>query len=410
MTPQKWSSKAKLLIAATMVTLAVTCVTASATPAATTPSGLNQTVSVAHSSGDAGASTQVSISTYLYKTDGSTPSPTTEIGIQFPNGLVRNTGLFQTCSASTLTQQGPSACQTANVGYGSLTLLAGTTQPLYASVSAFNGTNNTLLLYVAPPLLNPFVLTGTPAGATLTFPIPAIATGQGNAAITQMFLNLGTGNYLVNPGTGCPYQYNFSFTYANNETLPSVPATASCPPLPPVFVFALSPKTAALTVGAQACVTAKFTIDGIGYDQLQVRFSVSGANAGPAGVVNTDTSGNAGFCYTGSKVGGDTITAHADYSEDGNRDEGEPIDTATVTFTAPAAVATAPPPKAKKKSCRVPKVRGLSLKKAKKKLKKAGCRYKIRGKGRVRSTSPSAGKRTTKTVLIKAKKGKRKRK
>src|SRR5215210_3325680 len=72
MTPQKPPSRTRLLIAATMVTLAATCITASTAPAATTPSGLNQTVSVYHSSGDANASTQVGISTFLYKTSGGT--------------------------------------------------------------------------------------------------------------------------------------------------------------------------------------------------------------------------------------------------------------------------------------------------------------------------------------------------
>jgi hypothetical protein len=291
-------------------------------------------------------------------------------------------------------------------------MTAGTTQPISASINAFNGPNGTLLFYVVPQLGSPFVLTGTPSGATLNVPIPPIKTVQGapDAAIAQIYLSLGNGsNYLVNPGTACPYQYNFTFKYANNETL-SVPATADCPPPPQVGVVALSPKTATLTVGAQACLTAHFTYGGTPYEDFQVRFSVAGANAGPTGVARTDTSGNAAFCYAGGKLGNDTITAFADYSEDGSQDQGDPGDTATITFTAPAAVASTPPKKAKQKSCRVPKVRGLSLKKAKKKIRKAGCRYKIRGKGRVVSTSPSAGKRTTKAVLIKAKKGKGKRK
>ena len=48
-------------------------------------------------------------------------------------------------------------------------------------------------------------------------------------------------------------------------------------------------------------------------------------------------------------------------------------------------------------------MRGLSVRKAKKKLKRAKCKYRIRGRGRVVSTSPKAGKRTTKTVVVKAK-------
>ena len=52
---------------------------------------------------------------------------------------------------------------------------------------------------------------------------------------------------------------------------------------------------------------------------------------------------------------------------------------------------------------RCPNVRRLSVKKAKKKLKRAKCKYRIRGRGRVVSTSPKAGKRTTKRIQVKAK-------
>jgi hypothetical protein len=38
-----------------------------------------------------------------------------------------------------------------------------------------------------------------------------------------------------------------------------------------------------------------------------------------------------------------------------------------------------------------------------KKLKRAKCKYKVRGKGRVTKTSPKAGKRTRKTVKVTAK-------
>jgi virginiamycin B lyase len=70
----------------------------------------------------------------------------------------------------------------------------------------------------------------------------------------------------------------------------------------------------------------------------------------------------------------------------------------------PPPVAIAPPvTKKKKRACKVPKVKGLSVRKAKKKLKKAKCKFKVRGRGYVVSTKPKAGKRTTKRVLVKAK-------
>jgi streptogramin lyase len=63
-------------------------------------------------------------------------------------------------------------------------------------------------------------------------------------------------------------------------------------------------------------------------------------------------------------------------------------------------------PKSKPK-CRVPAVRGLSLKKARKRLRRAGCRYRVRGKGKVVSTRPRAGSRTAARVDVRAKRTRR---
>jgi virginiamycin B lyase len=71
----------------------------------------------------------------------------------------------------------------------------------------------------------------------------------------------------------------------------------------------------------------------------------------------------------------------------------------------------APPPVApalQQRACKVPKVKSLSVRKAKKKLKRARCKYRVRGQGFVVTTRPKAGKRTAKTVLVKAKPKKRK--
>jgi streptogramin lyase len=79
------------------------------------------------------------------------------------------------------------------------------------------------------------------------------------------------------------------------------------------------------------------------------------------------------------------------------------IDTATAFVPPP------PPPPVRplttprrKKACKVPRLRGLSVRKAKKRLKRAKCRYRVRGRGTVVSTRPKAGRRTTKRVLVKA--------
>jgi virginiamycin B lyase len=65
---------------------------------------------------------------------------------------------------------------------------------------------------------------------------------------------------------------------------------------------------------------------------------------------------------------------------------------------------TATKPKAgAKKSCRVPRLRGLAVRKARRKLKRAGCRYRLRGRGRVVASRPKAGTRTRATVRVRAK-------
>jgi virginiamycin B lyase len=79
------------------------------------------------------------------------------------------------------------------------------------------------------------------------------------------------------------------------------------------------------------------------------------------------------------------------------------IDTAPVALPPPPPQVTIVKPKAKPKRCKVPKLRGLTVKQAKKKLKRAHCRHRIRGSGRVVSTSPKAGKRTRGVVKVTAK-------
>jgi subtilisin family serine protease len=70
------------------------------------------------------------------------------------------------------------------------------------------------------------------------------------------------------------------------------------------------------------------------------------------------------------------------------------------TSAPPAPLASPAPRKPMAPRCRVPKLRGLTAAKARKKLKRAGCRYRIRGRGRVRSTVPAAGKQTAKRVIV----------
>jgi subtilisin len=68
--------------------------------------------------------------------------------------------------------------------------------------------------------------------------------------------------------------------------------------------------------------------------------------------------------------------------------------------SAPPAPPAAAAPTQRIPKCKVPKLRGLTAAKAKRKLGRAGCKYRLRGHGRVRSTVPAAGKQTSKKVLV----------
>ena len=81
----------------------------------------------------------------------------------------------------------------------------------------------------------------------------------------------------------------------------------------------------------------------------------------------------------------------------------------TPPFVPPPPPPPAGPAVATKKKCKVPKLRRLTVKKARKKLKRAGCKYRIRGKGRFSSSKPKAGRTTSGTVTVKFKKAKKKR-
>jgi hypothetical protein len=82
-----------------------------------------------------------------------------------------------------------------------------------------------------------------------------------------------------------------------------------------------------------------------------------------------------------------------------------------VAFTGPVAPPPPPPPPAK---CKVPKVRGFKLAKAKKTLSAAGCRAKVARarsrslrRGRVIKTSPPAGRTTSSEVKVTVSRGRR---
>src|SRR5205085_2510540 len=97
--------------------------------------------------------------------------------------------------------------------------------------------------------------------------------------------------------------------------------------------LALAPPTATKAAGTQQCVTATLT-DAYANPNpnVAVVFAATGQNAAGPTTATTDASGQAQFCYTGTKAGQDTISAFADLNSNAAKDSGEPADTASVTF------------------------------------------------------------------------------
>ena len=109
----------------------------------------------------------------------------------------------------------------------------------------------------------------------------------------------------------------------------------------------VTPVTDTNKAGEQHCVTATVrdasgTAVGSG---VKVFFTVTGANSA-TGTKTTNASGQAEFCYTGTKVGIDTIRAVADANASGSEDVGDtPPGTATKVYgpAGPATVVVSPP-------------------------------------------------------------------
>src|SRR5918998_901270 len=108
----------------------------------------------------------------------------------------------------------------------------------------------------------------------------------------------------------------------------------------------LEPATATNTVGEEHCVTARLRGQGHGNNPISgatIRFSVSGANSA-SGTQVTNQSGQATFCYTGTRTGEEMIPPHADLDNDGQVDSGEPTAMVRKTYVAgPPATVTLEP-------------------------------------------------------------------
>src|SRR6185503_3107589 len=114
---------------------------------------------------------------------------------------------------------------------------------------------------------------------------------------------------------------------------PADTAASSYTPATPAQLD-LAPASASDPAGTQHCVTATLRDT---YDNpnpgVTLVFSVSGQNTAGPTTHPTDASGQAQFCYTGTKAGADTIAAYADLNSNATKDTGEPADTAASSYT-----------------------------------------------------------------------------
>ena len=129
------------------------------------------------------------------------------------------------------------------------------------------------------------------------------AIGTTGFSGAQLAVGLGTHRLTANLPFGA-FMYGFdsydSYGYPGGMALSPVAVVSS---------IALTPKTGTSPINNQHCVTAAVRDqNNAALEGVRVDFAVTGANA-RAGQTNTNASGNAQYCYTGTAAGADSIRA-----------------------------------------------------------------------------------------------------
>jgi Big-like domain-containing protein len=268
-------------------------------------------------------------------------------GTPNPNGGVRTTDFFgQTTFTFTNTTAGVINTIQATVrvsgdgqGMATKTWIAGPPRSVFLFPNSDTnpvGTLHTVTATVRDQFNNP-----TP-GQTVQFTV----TGGGTAP---------AGGGSVTNAAG---QATFTFTNTTAGVTNSIRAfVPACPCFSnlvtktwvagPPRTLTLSPPADSNAVGTQHCVTATVRDQfGNPTPNIRVRFTVTGS-VNTAGVMTTNASGMATFCYTGPTApGADAIHAYADFDNDNFQDpnQNEPFGDATKTWVAgPLATLTLDP-------------------------------------------------------------------
>lgn len=138
--------------------------------------------------------------------------------------------------------------------------------------------------------------------------IPAASfSAIGSTGFKGAQLNISLGSHTIN-GSNLPFGI-FVYGYDSYDSY-GYPGGQSLAPVASVTTLSLSPLTGTGAVGTQHCLEAKVT-DQFSNPLVGVRvdFTITGANPGSTGFANTDATGTAKYCYTGTNAGDDNIVA-----------------------------------------------------------------------------------------------------
>ncbi|MGH7531585.1 MAG: SBBP repeat-containing protein, partial [Gemmatimonadales bacterium] len=189
-------------------------------------------------------------------------------------------------------------------------------------------------------LTDGFVSKLDPSGSTL--PYSTYLGGTGEDEHTAIALDADGSLYVVGTTESIDFPTTagaFDTTFGGLDDMVVVKLSDFGPPA----TLTLAPSAASSMVSTQHCITATVRDAAANaVSRVTVRFAVTGVHS-TGGAATTDSSGQAPFCYTGTQVGNDTITAFADADGSGVRDLGEPSGTATQQWVAPPATLTLAP-------------------------------------------------------------------
>ncbi len=171
--------------------------------------------------------------------------------------------------------------------------------------------------------------TGSSSGATIRYSVSGVnatsgsltTDANGNATITYTGSNAGTDTVTA--------YVDVNGNSSQDSGEPSATATVTWNTS---ATLTLTPAAASIGTGTTAYVTASLTSSSGGVAGVVIRYSVSGANS-DSGTVTTAGNGNTVISFTGYNAGTDTVSAYADFNNNGSQDSGEPTASTTITWT-----------------------------------------------------------------------------